>query len=73
MVATGAKPAFEAYLNMTFPVRYYFAPDDANASVPLTPPLRPRETGGTSGPTGLPTEAQLLAAALDDLQVRQVE
>ena len=67
MAQLGAKPAFEAFLNTTFPVRLYLAADGAAAAEPLAPALRPRETGGGGGTTGLPSEKELLEGALGDL------
>jgi hypothetical protein len=67
MAQQGSKSSFEAFLNMTFPVRVYLAADDATATEPMAPTPRPRETEGESGPAGLPTEKELLSNALGDL------
>jgi hypothetical protein len=44
----GYEDAFNAFLNMTFPVRFYVAANDAESASPMSVPLRSRESSPSS-------------------------
>lgn len=66
----GYEEDFNSFLNLTFPIKFYIASnteDDEEDIELFTPVLRSRETGGSGGMTGLPSEKELLESSLNDL------